>query len=553
MAWQQCLGRRNPSPEWRPTFRENHLGDLLVDVQVSTAVTVPPNEGFTQPAQDLEKGARCYAAIWHSSVRFSSTEFHGLRPAEHRAHCQELVAQGYRPASISVAEIEPGTPLVAASVWQRPLVADRDKEHLAKRQAAAAVALLRLGEGQKVWPLFKNSPDPRARSYLIDWLRPLGADPDVLLRRLPEEADVSARRALLLGLGEFGDKELPADARESLLPRLWRLYRDDPDPGIHGVAGWLLRQWQQEPMLKEMNQTWAKDHDERARRLSQIRQETAKEPGQAKPQWYVNSQGQTMVVIPGPVEFLMGSPRTEAGHVPHERIHRRRIGRTFALATAPVTVEQFLRFQPSFDYIREWVPSPDCPVGGAPWYLAAEYCNWLSQQEGLPETEWCYQPNEHGRYAEGMTLAPDYLRRTGYRLPTEAEWEFACRAGAITSRSYGETDELLGKYAWYVQNSGARTHPVATRKPNDLGLFDMHGNVWTWCQELGKDVPASRRDGLPTVDREEDLSVKDSQRRFARGGSIPNPAVDVRAAYHMGPFVSAELPNVGIRPERTFR
>ena len=62
----------------------------------------------------------------------------------------------------------------------------------------------------------------------------------------------------------------------------------------------------------------------------------------------------------------------------------------------------------------------------------------------------------HGEYAEGMKLAPDYLERTGYRLPSEAEWEYACRAGAVTSRYYGETEELLGKYAWYTKNSQDR-------------------------------------------------------------------------------------------------
>src|SRR5207245_1595842 len=109
--------------------------------------------------------------------------------------------------------------------------------------------------------------------------------------------------------------------------------------------------------------------------------------------------------------------------------------------------------------------------------------NWLSKQEGLPETEWCYEPNPDGKYAEGMKLTADYLRRTGYRLPTEAEWEYACRAGAVTSRYYGQTEELLGKYAWFFGNSQELTWSVGSLKPNDLGLFDMHGNVYCWCQE----------------------------------------------------------------------
>ena len=347
-----------------------------------------------------------------------------------------------------------------------------DKERLAKRQATAAVVLLRMGEAEKVWPLLRHHPwdDPRVRSYLIHRLSPLGADPKAIVKRLDEEPDVSIRRALLLALGEYGEKGFPAGDRDLLVPKLFGLYRDDPDAGLHGAAEWLLLQWGQQDTIKNIEQEWREDRGKgeeqlkqvrsmRENRLSQIRQELAKDKGRG--QWYVTGQGQMMVVIPGPVEFLMGSPPTEAGRGGGaegkvEMQHEKRIGRSFAIAAREVTVEQFLRFRKDHDYNKDYSPTGDCPVNTVTWYDAAAYCNWLSERDGIDKAQWCYLPTKDDKFTEGMRLAPDYLHKTGYRLPSEAEWEYACRAGSLTSRYFGEGEELLGQYAWYLKNSQQR-------------------------------------------------------------------------------------------------
>ena len=223
---------------------------------------------------------------------------------------------------------ERGLPVLALEIDRKlpPDAKDDAREKLAKRQANAAVALLRMNQTAKVWPLGKHSPDPRARSYLIHRLAPLGADAGAIIQRLNEEPDVSVRRALLLSLGEYGEKEFSPEARKGALPRLQDIYRTETDPGLHASAEWLLRQWHQEAWLKNVNDEWAKGPDQREKRLESIQQLVTTDNERAPPQWYVNGQGQTMVVIPGPVEFIMGSPATEAGRanneIQHKKAHR---------------------------------------------------------------------------------------------------------------------------------------------------------------------------------------------------------------------------------------
>jgi serine/threonine protein kinase/formylglycine-generating enzyme required for sulfatase activity len=458
-----------------------------------------------------------------------------------------LQARGEQGLPALIAEIDKQLPADMPS-------SDDRREKLAKRQANAAVALLKMNHPAKVWTVLKHSADPRARSYLIHRLSPLGTDPASLLKRLDQEQepDVTIRRALLLSLGTFPEKELPRAARTALLPKLQALYQADPDPGLHEAAEWLLRTWEQEGWLKKVNDAWARDKEQRAKRLHGIEQALARDKEKTPPQWYVNGQGQTMVVIPGPVEVLMGSPPTEKDRRDDETQHRKRINRTFALAAKSVTVEQYRRFHKTYPMPAVNTRLPDLPVAGINWYQAAAYCNWLSEQEGIPEEEWCYEtkpPGKTGPTVQVVKLREKYLSLQGYRLPTEAEFEFATRAGAQTSRYFGETEELLPHYAWYFKNSDWKPWPVGWLKPNDFGFFDLPGNVFTWCQESYKKYPQEIK---LTEDKEDGLKIVGIARRVLRGGGFANPhARLVRSAVRdlLGPG-SMDGDN-GIRPART--
>lgn len=425
-----------------------------------------------------------------------------------------------------------------------PNAQEEGKEKLAKRQANAAVALLKMNQPAKVWPLLKHSADPRVRSYLIHRFGPLGADARAVVQRLDEEPDVTIQRALILSLGEFGEEAWLPDERTVLLKKMQDVYRTAHDPGLHAAAEWLLRQspWKHEEWLLQTNEAWAKDKKEREKRLQVIKEELSKEMGKARPQWYVNGQGQTMVVIPGPVKFLMGSPPTEKGRFEPETQHWMRIGQTFAMAAKPVTVAEYRRFNKSHKFTDRYAPTPDCPVITISWHAAAAYCNWLSEQEGIPPAEWCYEIDPNGQVTR---LKEKYLSLTSYRLPTEAEMEYATRAGAVTSRYYGETEELLPHYGWYIQNSEDRTWPVGRKKPNDLGLFDMYGNVWNWCQER---LIRSER---PVEDLEDTLMINPQENRVMRGGSFIVRPWNMRSANFDWNVPTLKTIFVGFRAART--
>jgi serine/threonine protein kinase/formylglycine-generating enzyme required for sulfatase activity len=405
-----------------------------------------------------------------------------------------------------------------------PKASAEDRVTLARRQADAAVALAALGRWEKVWPLLRHTPDPTLRGYLIDRLGPGGVECRALIDRLsPErEPDVSARRALLLALGEFDEGQLSPAEREVLMPRLLALYRDDPDPGIRGASGWLLRQWGQQSKVEGIDRELA----------------TGKVEGQR--QWYVNGQRQTFVIVP-PGKFETELP-TEPDKQMMVQVERR-----FALAAREVTVAEFRRFRSNHQYFKEYAPTEDCPVNMVSWYDAAAYCNWLSKEEGIAEEQWCYLPNEKGGYAEGMTVKANAPGLSGYRLPAEAEWELACRAGSATRWSMGDAEDLLPKYAWFNTNSPGRSRPTALLRPNDLGLFDMHGNVWEWCQNRMEDF-------ADMSDRHTDDKVDSKGIRSLRGDAFYGLPLGLRSAGRERVVpVHRNDPFIGFRPARTFR
>lgn len=215
-------------------------------------------------------------------------------------------------------------------------------------------------------------------------------------------------------------------------------------------------------------------------------------------------------------EFEMGSPADETDRSDDEGpVQTVRIEKPFCLGKYEVTQEQWQAVQ---GHVRSEMKGAGNPVGTVSWNDCQEFLRKLN-----------------ARVSGG-----------GFRLPTEAEWEYACRAGTRTRFSFGDDPayESLSQYAWYDKNSGSRPHPVGGRKPNPWGLYDMHGNVWEWSSSVHKPYPYDAQDGRETFEGE--------HRRVLRGGCWQDSGRICRSANRPNLSPGGRLRNcLGLRVART--
>lgn len=224
-----------------------------------------------------------------------------------------------------------------------------------------------------------------------------------------------------------------------------------------------------------------------------------------QPEGFTNSLGMTMVPVPAG-RFTIGSPPGEASRGLNEAQNVVHITNSFWIGSHEVTQDQWKRVMGTQPWIekRDLVPQGDAPALCISWNDAVYFCRKLTDQE-----------RNAGSLPDG----------TEYRLPTEAEWEYACRAGSDSSYGYGNDAGVLDRYAWYRRNvrdvGKAYPQPVGMKLPNPWGLYDLHGNVWEWVLDSYGAQPPKGSDPICRAATE---------KRLLRGGSWYTPAADLRSA-----------------------
>lgn len=254
------------------------------------------------------------------------------------------------------------------------------------------------------------------------------------------------------------DSRLAPGSKAKAWERVLNAYLDDNpyssvDDSLRSQANSRIMHWEAMELEAERQRL-----EEERRRLADEKQRLA--PGASiRPtgKSFTNSIGQKFVLIPAG-SFIMGSPANEPDRKDDETQHRVTISKPYYMMTTEVTQGQWRAVMGSNpSKIKNC--GDDCPVEQVSWDDAREFIRRLNAKEGTNR----------------------------YRLPTEAEWEYAARAGSKTAYCFGDKISSLDSYAWYSDNFGYKTHPtqpVGQLKPNSWGLYDMHGNVWEWCQDI---------------------------------------------------------------------
>lgn len=332
------------------------------------------------------------------------------------------------------------------------------------RQGIAAAIQIFLGEDAG-FSIFSFSSDSTSKSKCQLMLGCLNVLPSRILEKINSTSDINAKQSMIIALGDMNFDSVDLQTKNLWVGIFLELYENNADAGLHGALDWLLRKrWGLE---KECD-----------RIVGSLKSKVFSDK-----KWFVNSMGQTFVIVGGPVRYTMGSPHDEPLRYDSEEFNPRYISKSIAVGQKEVTIDQFLSLIPEQRYIEKYAKTPDTAMSCISWYDCARYCNLLTERE-FTKADCVYLPNERGLYEQGMRIVDEPLNKKGYRMPTEAEFEFFQRGGSTKAFNFGSNFRLLDRYGFYSGNSKNQLWPVGTLRPNSFGLFDTSGNAFEWCLDI---------------------------------------------------------------------